>query len=233
MPSLFTPLLEFLFPPRCLVCSKSGVWLHGECRLKMPAIPEPRCPVCGQTLNRTRCNSAVCQMPERALARVASAYLHTGAAREAVLKLKYQGVSALAATLAQEMAYIYDNSNLSQVDIIVAVSLHHSHLKERGYNQAGLLAHELSRLRRLPDLSKNLARLRQTRSQVGLGLKERAENVKDAFVWKGERLDGKRVLLVDDVCTTGATLNACAGVLVAAGASIVEALTFTREDHRH
>lgn len=155
--------------------------------------------------------------------------MHTGTIRQSVLKLKYRGVRALAGVLGAEMAVVINRQGWQDSDLLVPVPLHSTHLRKRGYNQAGLLAQSIRVVCKLKLDEMHLVRVRQTRSQVGLGLYERAENVANAFEWRGASLAGKNILLVDDVCTTGATLNACGTVLKGAGANLVRAITLTRE----
>ncbi|MCL0088986.1 ComF family protein [Dehalococcoidia bacterium] len=149
-------------------------------------------------------------------------------ARDAVHHLKYRNLKALARPLAKLMAE-YLESNPLPTDILVAVPLHSKRVRQRGYNQSDLLAEELSHLIDLPTASGSLVRLRNTPSQVSLGAEARRSNVQGAFRCKNQVCQGKGVLLVDDVCTTGATLNACALALKEAGAASVWGLTFSRE----
>lgn len=229
MPDLFSVVTDLFYPTRCLVCQKVGTWLHEACRSSLTPVPLPICEVCGKHLDSSICHSSLCQLPNRALDKVRSAYIHTGKAREAVLKLKFKGISSLANTLAHELEITARQHGLNQAAGIAAVPLHPQRLRERGYNQSGLLAKALSRSIEIELWNKYLTRSRQTRSQVGLNRVERAENVRSAFTWKGPSLNGQIALLIDDVCTTGATLNECAAALKAAGASKVWALTLTRE----
>ncbi len=232
LPKPLEALADIFFPPRCLVCNKTGGWLHSECRLKLPLLPEQLCQICGKPfLGSTICQSAICQNSVRWIDKIRSVAYHQGSARQGVLKLKYKGVSSLAIVLAQEMAILASQAGFGEADVIVAVPLHSNHLRTRGYNQAGLLAAGLSGRLGLRLWEKGLLRDRQTRSQVGLSLNARQDNVQNAFAWKGSSLTGLTILLVDDVCTTGATLNDCARALKEAGASRVWAITFTREDH--
>ena len=120
-----------------------------------------------------------------------------------------------------------------QPHCLVPVALHTSRARARGFNQSALLARELGALFQLPahDL---LRRTRRTPPQVGLNLKDRRKNVRQAFeinrnLWRKHDLDGARILLIDDVFTTGATLDECARVLTKAGASAVGALTIARQ----
>jgi ComF family protein len=144
-----------------------------------------------------------------------------------VHKFKYDGVTALAEPLASLMAEYWLGEPTS-VDVLVPVPLHRSRVRERGFNQAALLARELSKRIHLPVDELTLVRQRATASQVDLDIAERTENVRDAFRWSTNALAGKRVLVIDDVCTTGATLEACATALYDGGARSVQALTLAR-----
>ena len=113
-------------------------------------------------------------------------------------------------------------------DVIVPVPLHNSRYRERGYNQAALLAKGLSRLIGTPVNNKTLVRHRITKTQMTLNAAERKINVSNAFTCQSTALRGKKVLLIDDVCTTGATLDACAQALKQAGVCAVYGLTLAR-----
>jgi ComF family protein len=231
-------LLDLVYPPHCLVCTKPGAYIHPACQEQMPYLREPLCSGCGipSVLDASgqffqRCASPICTMPasQRALDRVSSVFAHNRGGREAALRLKYKGVANLARRLGIEMAATARQRQLHKLNLVVPVPLHQQRLRERGYNQAALLAQALGHELQLDCREKQLVRQRATSSQVGLGLAQRAANVKAAFVWQGPSLKGQTVILVDDVCTTGATLNACAAALKEAGASQVQALTLTRE----
>lgn len=126
------------------------------------------------------------------------------------------------------MLFTYWETEKLPADLVIPVPLHPSRQKARGYNQAGLLAAVLARHAQLPVNERDLVRTRATMPQVGLGAEERKANVRHAFAWNGNHLEGTRVLLIDDVCTTGATLDACASALRQAGANSVWALTLAR-----
>jgi len=114
------------------------------------------------------------------------------------------------------------------MDGVVAVPLHPARLRERGYCQSDLLARELARGLRLPYWRGAVARLRHTRPQVGLTVAERWDNMRDAFACRSEGVIAQRVILIDDVCTTGATLDACTQALRAGGARSVWGLVLAR-----
>lgn len=119
------------------------------------------------------------------------------------------------------------------VDLVAPIPLGRRRLQERGYNQVALIAWPLAVFAGWPYDPGAVRRLRETRSQVGLSAEERRENMRDAFWADARRVGGKRVLLVDDVATTGATLSACAQAVLAAGARDVRALTLARALPHH
>ncbi|MGD9935028.1 MAG: ComF family protein [Dehalococcoidia bacterium] len=150
-----------------------------------------------------------------------AAYRHEGAARALVHALKYGRVRAIAQTIAPEIARLLA---AEQLTVAFPVPLHRRRVRSRGFNQAEAILRHLA----LETGHGKLVRTRRTRSQVGLGLAARRGNVAGAFEYRGERLAGARVALIDDVLTTGATANECARVLKDFGASQVIAVTFAR-----
>jgi ComF family protein len=162
----------------------------------------------------------------RAIDGIRSPLLYQGLAKEAVLKLKR--FKALAEPLGQ-LLHDFLCSHPLPGDTLAAVPLHPRRIRERGYNQSLLLAQELGRLSRLPVLDGCLIRLRNTPSQARLSEEERYANVRGAFACNDSGFQGRHVLLVDDVCTTGATIDACASALKQAGAASVWGLTLARE----
>ena len=160
---------------------------------------------------------------------IRSPFRFDGAMREAILSFKYRNVKALASLLAQLMTE-YLVANPLPAEVLVPVPLHRRRLRQRGYNQASLLAVELGRLSSMPVVDGSLVRLRDTPAQTRTrSAEERQSNVAQAFFCRNQELAGKGVLLIDDVCTSGATLDACATALKAAGATSVWGLTVARE----
>lgn len=149
--------------------------------------------------------------------------------RQAIHQLKYRNLRALATPLT-ELLRDYLIANAMPVEILVPVPLHQKRLRERGYNQSYLLARELGRLTNLPVVGDCLIRQRHTPPQARTAtVEERKSNIADAFVCCDHKLRDKQVLLIDDVATSGATLDACAAALKASGAASVWGLTMARE----
>jgi ComF family protein len=155
--------------------------------------------------------------PSLALARAVGAY--EGTLRDILHALKYDGRPTIARHLAARMR-VSGHDVLAGADLVVPVPLHRSRERARGFNQARELARRLE-----APVSDALVRTRKTAPQADLPAAKRGANVAGAFEWQGAALDGLTVVLVDDVSTTGATLNACAVALLAAGATEVRALT--------
>jgi len=152
---------------------------------------------------------------------------YEGALQEAIHRWKYQGKTTLNPIFGDWMAeglYRYWDPNL--IDLLIPVPLHPQRLRERGFNQALLLVKELSRRTGIPYRKRLLQKIRPTLPQVNLSGVEREKGVKGSFTIDGkEETEGKAILLVDDVYTTGATVNECSKVLMAAGAERVDVFT--------
>jgi ComF family protein len=217
--------LDLLFPPRCASCKRPGTSLCSDCLSAFEAVTGPICTICGRPLAaETTCNRC---MPAPKIASIRSAFIFSGSARSAVHAFKYLRRRELAHPLARSMTEIlsYPRSDT----LLCAVPLHDQRRSSRGYNQAELLAQQLGNewsLAALPPSA--LRRTRDTVSQISLDYGQRQQNVSGAFIADRSTVDGNAILLVDDVCTTGATLFACAQALVDAGAREVRAVTFAR-----
>ena len=225
--------LDLLFPPRCALCGRHGAALCEECAEALPHAEPPRCPRCWSPQRRSwgcpRCNESA--SGGLALEGLRCPYVFREGARELVHALKYSHYSALASPMGELMAQYLQGVTLP-AEVLVPVPLHARRQRVRGYNQSTLLAREMSRRLDLPLAAQALVRRRDTPPQARTaGGDARRRNVAEAFACAPGVVSGRRVLLVDDVTTTGATLDACARVLLAeGGASGVSALTFARED---
>jgi ComF family protein len=149
--------------------------------------------------------------------------------RKSIHELKYRNLKAISPCLAELLAY-YLRENPLPGEALVSVPLHPRRLRERGYNQSGLLARELGKRIGLPVIEDCLIRIKQAQPQVrAVDVEERRRNVADAFVCRDERVNRKQIILIDDVCTSGATLESCAAALKNRGATSVWGLTLARE----
>jgi ComF family protein len=224
----WTQFLDLLLPQRCVGCQGFGTWLCEECIRLIPRVEAPFCTRCGgEIVDSTSQLCARCRTAPLRIERIRSAAYFEGTLRKAVHKFKYKGVTALAEPLGGLMTE-YWSSHPMAVDVLVPVPLHKNRLRERGFNQAALLAHQLSEQVHLTVDERTLVRQRPTASQVDLDSEERKKNVGGAFRCTTSDLADRRVLLIDDVCTTGATLEACAVALKERGTRCVQALTLAR-----
>jgi ComF family protein len=218
-------LLDLIFPPRCAGCGAWGTLFCEACQAQIETITPPVCPRCGHpTFDNALC--AACRREPSNLDGITAVAIYAHPLREAIHTLKYRDGRALAAPLGERMADAWRQA-CRQADMFLPVPLHPSRLAERGYNQSLLLARVLGANVGVPVTETALVRQRATLPQVGLGWHERRQNVSGAFVCQGD-VRGKRVVLIDDVCTTGATLEACAAALKAGDATSIWALTLAR-----
>jgi len=188
----------------------------------------PICPKCGRPQSSAiLCSSCVGWQAE--IDGIRSPFRFDGVIRQAIHQLKYRNLRAVAGLFAQ-LLNDYLVSNPVPGEVLVPVPLHQKRLKERGYNQSSLLAQELGKLAHLPVVDDCLIRERHALPQARTAnVEERRSNVAGAFSCRDERLKGKQVLLIDDVATSGATLDACARALKEAGAASVWGLVLARE----
>ncbi|HZV48561.1 MAG TPA: double zinc ribbon domain-containing protein [Candidatus Dormibacteraeota bacterium] len=221
--------LDWLLPPRCGGCGVLGTWLCPRCRAAIRPLQGPLCERCGRELEFAGAGCG-CRRHLRALSRLRSAARYEGPLERAIHRFKYEGWRELGPALAELL--VEPGRDSPPGSWVVAVPLHPARRRRRGYDQAELLARGLRRRRRLPAPPGRLARVRDTPPQVGQDRLRRRSNVAGAFVWRGAPLSGEPVVVVDDVATTGATLEACARALRAAGAGSVHGLTVARVSER-
>lgn len=220
-------LLDLVFPTRCAGCGALGDLLCAVCRGQVQPVPQPVCIRCGKPVQHAgRC--LACRDASFQVAAIRAAAVYREPISQAIHEFKYNGRKGLSQPLGEFLAAYWRGRTVS-VDLVIAVPLHKHRLNERGFNQSQLLAETLCRAAGLPLLQPDvLRRERETQQQVHLGPEERRQNVSGAFQWTGPPLAGVSVLLIDDVATTGATLEACGEALHAADAGRVWALTVAR-----
>jgi ComF family protein len=235
---LGTGLLDALLPPHCLTCEASverqGTQC-GECFRQLTRLTAPFCAHCGvpflhagQAGPGGLCPSCLARPPAYGTARAALRY--DAGAQRLILPFKHGDRTDLAGPLAEKMAQS-GAALLARCDLIVPVPLHWRRLLARRYNQAALLARRLSALSGKPCIPDRLRRRRPTPPLGDLGAAQRAALLDGAFRLPpagARRVAGRRVLLVDDVVTSGATAEACARLLLAGGASAVDVLAAAR-----
>jgi ComF family protein len=219
-------LLDLLFPSRCVSCHRVGESICSRCLSSIRFVSPPFCPRCSRTLRVQGEPCFHCLTWPLHLTHIRAVAYHEGALRKAIHALKYGRRSDLAAPLAVLLQQHLLRSAL-KVDLITAVPLHPERERDRGYNQADLLARELAPRVALP-YKGGLERIRATQDQIGLDAAARHENMREAFAADPTAFRGCRVLIVDDVCTTGATLDACAAALHSQGARLTYGLTVAR-----
>jgi ComF family protein len=220
--------LDLLFPRWCIGCGREGGYICRTCRQRLPVITLPICPVCGRPQAQgVLCGD--CRDTPVQIDGIRAPFVFDGIIRQAIHELKYRNLRALASLLAGWL-YDYLVAKPLPADVLVPVPLHRKRLRDRGYNQSALLAKELGRLSGLPVVVDNLVRRRYAVPQArSAGIAERQRNVAAAFACPDGRFRGKQVLLIDDVSTSGATLDACAGVLKDSGAATVWGLVIALE----
>lgn len=226
--------MEALWPTRCGVCDAGlppgATPLCPSCAAAFPRWTGRACRVCGAALPDGGARCRECRNRRRDFRFCRSFGLYAGALKRAALLFKYAGRDALARPLGECLEAVARRPELRDADLLVPVPLHFIRRHARGYNQAELLARALSDRIGVPVVDA-LRRRRWTRPQAGLHREARRRNVAGVFeVRRAETVPvkGRRALLIDDVCTTGATLEACARALREAGARRVDALTLAR-----
>lgn len=233
----FSELLDIILPPICHICHsfipKADV-LHicPTCRELLPLVSSPLCSICGIPFNGTgddhRCGACLTHPPHFDTAR--ATFLYEGPIRDLIHSFKYNQRTHLRYPLALlSLEGVIEVIADHKPQLIIPVPLHRSRLRHRGFNQAALLGRVLSRQLILPMVPDALIRNRATEPQITLAASERRVNVNGAFsVARPDDVVGKRILLLDDVMTTGSTMNECSKELKKAGADMVIAVTVAR-----
>ncbi|MFC2070676.1 ComF family protein [Chloroflexota bacterium] len=220
--------LNLLFPQRCIGCGKEGQILCSSCHVSLPRIMPPLCPLCG----RPQSSGILCPgcvSWQASIDGIRSPFRFEGTIRQAVYQLKYRNLRVLTEPLSQ-LLHDYLSKNPVLGEVLVPVPLHGKRLRERGYNQSGLLAKRLGKLTGITVVDDCLTRKLHTSPQARTSnVEERRGNVAAAFTCRDDKLKDKELILIDDVSTSGATLDACAAALKESGAVSVWGLTLARE----
>lgn len=240
LPALAAQLLRetllLIYPPTCAGCAlalTSDKLFCPDCFSTLDLISEPYCPLCGIPYTAEATTSHLCSDCFESVYRfdrARAAGFYQGLLREIIHRFKYGGQTFLVWPLARVLIDpARELTRLHGIDVVIPVPLHYRRLRQRGFNQSSLLARGLGSLLKISVDYSSLKRTRWTEPQIGLSRNQRAVNVKGAFSLKAaEKIKGKGILLVDDVFTTGETVNQCVRVLNDGGASEVVVLTVAR-----
>ena len=218
--------LDIAFPMECFGCGSEGPAICVNCLKDLPSLTAPYCRTCGQPGTDSPCVS--CREMPLAVDGIRAPFLMEGAVRRAVHGLKYRNLRAAAPQLGEIMGEHLVGRRVPGA-VLLPVPMHPLRLRQRGYNQAELLAKATGEAASLPCDKGLLIRTKDSSPQVESQSRgERREKVRDSFECRGQ-VTGSRLILIDDVATTGSTLSACAAALKAAGAQSVWALALARE----
>ncbi len=222
--SFFKACIDFVYPPFCLLCKKrlgrddrfvcSACWDFTV--LSTPKLPVQQLDVLQHTTAYFECSIAIYEFSETI--------------QDLIHIMKYKNLPGICSRFGNDLGRLCaDHHLLDTVDLISPVPLHALRFRERGYNQAGLMAQEIGKLGAIPVDPTLLKRIRYTNQQAKFNKEERADNVRDAFALrKNVSVDDKSIALVDDVLTTGSTMNECAKILKKHGAKEVVTITIVR-----
>lgn len=226
----YKKLLSFLYPDTCPFCGKVVTeGICGVCREKVRYIRDPRCMRCGKPVREEATEYCYdCERKEHSFERGYGLWLHEKRVRYAIYQFKYHNRRIYSGFFARELSREYGEAiRRWGISLIIPVPLSKKRRKQRGYNQAELLAKELSEIMRIPVDSRHLVRRIDTDPQKLLDPEHRRQNLRYAFEWRGQKRVAGNVLLIDDIYTTGNTIDSAARVLKRAGAGKVYFLTIS------
>ncbi len=224
--------VDALYPPVCGGCGTPGERWCSSCNRQTHRILPPWCPQCGEPLVHGTCPRCTRRPLQNVVLR--SWAVFDGPLRQALHRIKYRRDLGLADCIAAEMLAFFQTELRWNIDMVIPVPLSAKRLRERGYNQAAQFALPLALALGARYRPSGVRRIRHTVSQVKLSWQERQDNVTGAFYANPRLVAGQKILLIDDVVTTGATISACATALLDAGARNVYALSVARAmQHYH
>ncbi len=220
-------LKELLFPSRCLICKRiSREVICSDCFSKVSLIKGPICNICGSPLEEEGlCYKCRTSLPYFSRAR--SYALYDGVIRTAIIRFKFEKRRNLGIFLGKVLGEFILELKWD-IDFIVPIPLSKERLRIRGFNQSEILATEASKILGIP-MSLGLIRIKETKPSINLNVEERLNNINRAFLLSDTNLKGKKILLIDDVYTTGATTNEASKTLVERGIKEVRVVTLARE----
>ena len=219
-------LLDLFFPKFCIGCNTEGTWLCQNCKGEILPVQMQVCPKCNK-MSQSGKYCLRCGKDSALKGIVVSLYFEEGATKELIHNFKYNSIKELTPFLGEKMVQVL-RDNPTKIDIITFVPVHVMRMASRGYNQAELLAEYVSQKIEIK-IEKLLTKTRNTKRQVGLKRQQRKNNLSGAFkANQNVDISNKKILIIDDVTTTGQTLEECAKVLKNAGAKEVWGLVISR-----
>lgn len=223
-------ILDLLYPHTCPLCGElTERRVCQNCAKEVWYIQEPRCKKCGKPIRNENSEFCFdCLVGRHSYERGMSLWKHEKQVRSSIYRFKYQNQRIYSRFYAEELAKKFGKYVIQwDISLIIPIPLSRKRRKERGFNQAELLVLELSRLLGIPNDTAHLRRIVDTVPQKKLGIDERRGNLRNAFLWTGQRISEKNVLLVDDIYTTGNTIDSASRVLKKAGAEKVYFLSIS------
>lgn len=228
----FPKLLNLIYPPRCPVCDEIAGNKEGicrPCRLRLRPLKEPLCKKCGKPLSTLEAEYCPdCIKKKHMYARGRAAFVYDSLMRESISRFKYKNRREYGNFYGEELWRSCEKAVRSwDIDVLIPIPLHKSRRRARGFNQAELIAVRLGEKLKIPVAADILVRVRKTKAQKELSDQERKINLKNAFQVVKNEVKSKNILLIDDIYTTGSTIDAASAVLLEAGAEKVYFLSIS------
>lgn len=223
--------LDILYTPSCAACGREGDRFCADCQSTVIPIGKNICEICGEPQkNRGICERCSTDPPPFSALRSYAEF--KGAIREALLSLKYKNNLAMGETLSRLLIQMIEEMGW-KFDFVIPVPISTQHKEERGYNQAAMIAYPIALAFKARYADNQIKRVKETRSQVNLSAAERFKNLHNAFQGNSATLNHKKVLLVDDVTTTGATIISCSKALLESGCERIFCITVAKTPKYH
>lgn len=230
--SLFWTSMDWLYPPRCCNCDRRGFVLCDTCFAEIEPLRGALCRKCGYPITGKGILCEECRLAPPPFTQMLSWASYVGPAKEAIHALKYKRNLAMGSILAKPLVEIVKRSGWN-IDLVIPVPLSRSRLRFRGYNQAALISHQIAAQLNIQHSTTVVKRIRNTSTQIELDVNKRFMNLFDAFYANPATLKKRNILVVDDVITTGATMQNCTKALLNAGAENIYCLSVARAILRH
>jgi ComF family protein len=228
---LMDDIISLIYPKRCIFCDavinyENKRYLCKECERKYTFLEEHICEKCGKPLNNHRLSYCYdCLKQDHIYTMGRAVYEYKGDVKEAIYRYKYYNRKEYGKIFAQMINRYYLNNLYWELDLIIAIPLHQDKFNKRGYNQSAVIATHLGKLMGIAVNNNLLIRRKNTLPQKELSDRGRISNVKNAFYYNSDEICGNNILLIDDIYTTGSTIDSAASTLKANGAQNIYFLT--------